>query len=178
MESVLEEVRTLVGTLRTASYTQREPLKERLIALSAGAVGAQVRDLLESMKRGELLEVQWEIEEVIDATAPKAAAPPPPAPVEPPKAEEPEDPNRPLTSKDLVMIYDDPRGLVLHKTKTGGDRWFATQFDPQTRQPQTFELHPEEIAQLKQTLAGSPHWVLGSGVITAPAAALGRPPGR
>jgi hypothetical protein len=76
------------------------------------------------------------------------------------------------------MIYDDPRGLVLHKTKTGGERWFATQFDPQTRQPQTFELHPEEIAQLKQTLAGSPHWVLGSGVITAPAAALGRPPGR
>lgn len=178
METVIEEVRTLVVALRAASYKQREPLKERLLVLAGGPFGAQVRDVLESLKRGELLEVQWEIEEVVDATSPKADVEAPPAPVEPPKVEEPEDPNRPLTSKDLVMIYDDPRGLVLHKTKTGPERWFATQFDPQTKQPQTFELHPEEIIQLKQTLAGSPHWVLGSGVITAPASALSRPPGR
>lgn len=178
MESVAEEVRTLVAALRAASYKDREPLKARLLVLAGGAQGAAVRDQLESLKRGELLEVQWEIEEVVDATAPKAAAPPakpapPPAPEEPP-----EDPNRPLTSKDLVMIYDDPRGLVLHKTKAGPERWFATQFDPRTKQPQTFELHPEEIAQLKQSLAGSPHWVLGSGVLTAPAGAIPRPPGR
>lgn len=178
----MEEVDGLLKQLRAASIAQREPLKQALIVLAGGSNGVRVREHLESAKRGELLEVQWEIEEVIDATAPKVAAPPKPV-VEEPVPEVP-DPNKPLTSKDLTLIYDDPRGLVLHKTKLGPERWFATQFDQRSGQPQTFELQQQEITQLKQQLAGSPHWVIGGGGLLAPGAApaaagpAARPPGR
>lgn len=168
----MELVTTLVAQLRSAPYKDRDGIKAELVAALAGADGKAVREALESAKRGELLEVQWEIEEVLEATAPPkpapAAAPPPPPP---PPPEPPEDPNRPLTAKDLTLVYDDPRGLLLHKSKVG-ERWFATQVDPQTRQPQTFELHPQEIAQLQKQLAGSPYWVLGA----SPIAATAKPP--
>lgn len=161
----MEEVDKLVDALRKASYTGREPIKQELLAIARGPNGAAVREHLEQVKRGELLEVQWEIEEVIEATAPKKAEPPK-QPEPPPAPEAPPDPNRPLTAKDLTVVYDDPRGLLLHKSKVG-DRWFATQFDQRSGQPQTFELHPQEIAQLKAQLAGSPYWVLGAGGVSA-----------
>ena len=181
----MEEVDRLVAALAKASYADRESIKAQLLELARGPSGAAVRDQLDSAKRGQLLEVQWEIEEVIDATAPKKAEPP--KKVEPPP-EPPPDPNRPLTAKDLVLVYDDPRGLLLHKSKVG-DRWFATQADPRTGQPQTFELHPQEIAQLRTQLKDSPYWVLGAGTAAAtpsvsPAATMpgargpGRPGGR
>jgi hypothetical protein len=50
----------------------------------------------------------------------------------------------------------------VHKSKVG-DRWFLTQIDPRTYQPQTFELRPEEVSQLKIQLQGSPFWVPGMG---------------
>lgn len=171
----MEEVDRLIAALRQASWDAREPIKQKLVALATGEGGAGVRDHLESVKRGELLEIQWEIEEVIDTAAPKKAEPP--KKVEPPPPEAPPDPNRPLTAKDLVLVYDDPRGLLLHKAKTG-DRWFATQADPRTGQPQTFELHPTEVAQLRQQLASSPYWVLGAGGVTSPIAGAGAPPAR
>lgn len=168
----MEEVDRLIEALRKAPWKEREAVKAQLVTLAQGEGGARVREHLEAAKRGELLEVQWEIEEVIEATAPKAAAPAAePAPAAAPEPEpEPADPNRPLSSKDLTLVYDDPRGLLLHKSKVG-DRWFATQFDQRTGQPQTFELHPQEIAQLKQQLSGSPYWVLGAGGLSAGAPA-------
>ena len=49
--------------------------------------------------------------------------------------------------------------------------------DLRTGQPQTFELHPQEIQQLKTQLAGSPYWVIGAGgVSAAPAPAPKGPP--
>lgn len=172
----MEEVDRLVARLRSASFKERDPIKEELLALARGPSGASVRDHLEAVRRGELLEVQWEIEEVLEATAPKKAeAPKAPEPPPPPPPEEKPDPNRPLTAKDLVVVYDDPRGLVLHKTKVG-DRWFATQFDPRTGQPMTFELSPPEIEQVKKQFAGSPYWVVGSGV-TPPAKPAPKPGG-
>ncbi len=171
----MDTVTALVARIRSASYSEREAIKEELLALVRGPGGAAAREALDSARKGELLEVQWEIEEVLELTAPpkpvEAAPPPPPPPEAPP------DPNAPLTSKDLVMVYDDPRGLVLHKSKVG-ERWFATQVDPNTRQPQTFELHPQEVTQLKQQLAGSPYWVLGGGgVASAIAPTVPRSPG-
>lgn len=166
----MHEVDQLIEALRKASYKEREPLKEQLIALAKGPNGAAVREHIEAAKRGEVLEVQWELEEVVEAAAPpkkeepKKAEPPPPPP------EAPADPNKPLTAKDLTLVYDDPRGLMLHKAKVG-DRWFATQFDPRTGQPQTFELHPQEIQQLKTQLQGSPYWVIGAGGVAAGGAA-------
>lgn len=158
----MELVNTLVSRLRAASYSEREGIKAEMLAAIRGPDGAAVREGLESARKGELLEVQWEIEEVLEQTAaPKPAAAPPPPPPEPPP-----DPNRPLTAKDLTLVYDDPRGLLIHKSKVG-ERWFATQVDPRTRQPQTFELHPEEVEGLKVKLAGSPYWVVGSGALDA-----------
>lgn len=178
----MEEVDRLVAALRQAPWDARDPIKQELQARASGPEGAKVREHLENVKRGELLEVQWEIEEVLEAVMPKKAEPPkkePPA--APPEA--PPDPNRPLTAKDLVLAYDDPRGLLLHKTKSGPERWFATQADPRTGQPQTFELHAQEIAQLKGQLANSPYWVIGaqggvSPIAAAPKPAPGKPPGR
>jgi hypothetical protein len=158
--------------LRRASVSEREAVKAALVELASGPEGASVREFLDSARRGELLEVQWEIEEILEAVTPKSPAPEPvasatPAPANPapaPAVEEPPAPGgaRSLSMRDLVMVYDDPRGLMLHTSKAG-DRWFATQADPYTGQPQTFELRPAEVTQLKAQLARSPYWVLGSG---------------
>jgi hypothetical protein len=144
-----------VAAIRTADDEAVAAAREALIALLRGPEGGLVREDLEVRARGELLEVQWELEEVLDLTAPKKAAPPAPKAPEPPPAE------KPLTQADLVPVYDDPRGLVLYKTRKG-DRWFATQVDPRTGQPQTFELMPHEVSQLQRQLAGSPYWLLGA----------------
>lgn len=161
MQEAQKLVETLIESLRKASYKEREPIKAQLTALASGTDGPVVRDAIDTLRRGELLEVQWDLEEVLEATAPKKPEEPKKAAVPPPPAEPPPDPNRPLTAKDLVVVYDDPRGLMLHKAKVG-ERWFATQFDQRTGQPQTFELQAAEIAPLKAQLAGSPYWVAGA----------------
>ncbi|MEZ4238942.1 MAG: hypothetical protein R3F59_22880 [Myxococcota bacterium] len=147
----------LIGALARASWKERDPIKAQLKERAEGFADRKgVLEHLEAAKRElEELEVRWEVDEVIEALTP------PPAPKEP-EPEEAADPNRPLTAADLNVVYDDPRGLVIHKTKVG-ERWFATQRDPRTGQPQTFELRPEEVSQLKTQLAGSPYWVLGAG---------------
>ena len=162
----MESVDTLINTLRAAPHDKRDSIKKDLVALALGENGSTVRDHLHSVKRGELLELQWEIDDVLEESAPPPVEPPasedPPEPSPEPatEAEQP-DPNAPLTAADLDLVYDDPRGLMLHKSKVG-DRWFATQVDPQTGQPQTFELHAHELEQLKSQLQGSPYWRLGS----------------
>ncbi len=161
-DRILESVHAQIVRIRGGDPDEVEAAKEALIALARGSDGAKVQDRLNELLKSELLEVQWEIEEVLETVAPPKAAPAPEAKAEAEAPEAPEDPNKPLTSADLNMVYDDPRGLMLHKTKKG-DRWFATQVDPTTRQPQTFELHPSEITQLKAQLAGSPYWLLGAG---------------
>lgn len=164
---ILAQVDALVATLRKTVDDDPEPVKAELQALADGPEGTAVRDHIGSIMGGELLPVQWELEEVLEATAPPPPAPPEPEPDAEEEAEAPaeeeaaeDDPDRPLTSADLNLVYDDPRGLMLHKTKKG-ERWFATQVDPRTGQPQTFELHPQEIAQLQSQLQGSPYWVIG-----------------
>ena len=147
-----ELVKQLVG----ASWKERDPIKAQIETLAASfADRTSVLEHLEAAQRSiRDLEVRWEIGEVVEKLTP----PPPPKPEEPPPAE---DKNKPLTAADLTVVYDDPRGLMLHKSKVG-ERWFATQRDPRTGQPQTFELRAEEIVQLKTQLAGSPYWVLGA----------------
>lgn len=148
----------LVQRLAAAGWKERDAIKAELIAVAGSIERGTAVARLEDLKKDLVLEVRWEIDEVIDALAPPPAAPEPESEPE----EEPEDPNRPLSAADLKLVYDDPRGFTLHKHKTA-DRWFATQRDPRTGQPQTFELHPQEIEQLKKQLTGSPYWVLGSG---------------
>lgn len=158
-DTVLKQVDALVAELRkTRDEDRKEAISQELIELALGERGGHVRDHLDMVRREELLEVQWILEDVLEAVTPKAPEPPP----EEAEPEEPEveDPNRPLTAADLTLVYDDPRGLMLYKSKKG-ERWFATQVDPRSGQPQTFELHPEEIAGLRTQLAGSPYWLVG-----------------
>lgn len=166
----MDAVDQLISALRDASLSERPALKAQLVAMATGEDGTTVREHLETIKRGELLELQWEIEDVLEESAPPAPAAPedPEATSEAQETEpttDPEsetaDPNAPLTAADLDMVYDDPRGFMLHKSKVG-DRWFATQVDPRTGQPQTFELHAHELEQIKGQLQGSPYWRIGS----------------
>ena len=166
----MQAVDTLIDELRKAAFDAREPIKSKLVALATGADGSLIREHLESVKRGELLELQWEIDDVLSESAPPPLEPKSDdsneaaeeaAPADPDPPEDEPDPNAPLTAADLDMVYDDPRGLMLHKSKVG-ERWFATQVDPRTGQPQTFELHAHELDQLKAQLQGSPFWRLGS----------------
>ena len=151
-EVFLEQLEALVTELRTADDDRIEAIKE--VLEEACRTHSEARSWLEFRSRSEVLPVQWEIEEVLEATAPKL--PPAPEPEPEPEPEPVED--RPLTAADLVLVYDDPRGLALHQTKDG-QRWFATQIDPQSRQPQTFELGPADISDVKMRFAGSPHWL-------------------
>lgn len=156
MAGLYDELDVLVAALAAASWKERDPIKERLAVLAETFPDRKgVLEHLEQAKRGiQDLEARWEVAEVIEKLTP------PPAP----KPEEPKAPdkNKPLSAADLNLVYDDPRGLMLHKTKVG-ERWFATQRDPRTGQPQTFELRAEEVSQLKMQLTGSPYWVAGAG---------------
>lgn len=158
-----EALSAIVDRLAAAAWRDRDAVKAELLA-AATALQHEfaVLDELESLKRGvDSLEVRWEIDEVIEVLTPE----PPPEPEEPQAEEEPEAEEAPpgqLTAADLDLVYDDPRGLILHKSKVG-ERWFATQRDPNTGQPQTFELHQQEIGQLMAQLKGSPYWVIGGG---------------
>jgi len=159
---MMEAIDALIANLRKAEPSGQATIKEELLTLARGDHGGQVREYLDNVRRGELLETQWIIEEVIDETTPAPVEPP-----TPPQAEAPEEPeaaaneNQRLTAADLELVYDDPNGLMLHKSRVG-NRWFATQVDPRTGQPQTFELHPSEIDQIKAQLNGSPYWLIGS----------------
>ena len=157
----MEAIDALIAQLRKAKHGDREPIKDQLLTLARGPQAGEVREYLEHRLKGEVLEVQWEIEEVLEATAPKKPEAPAKPEPEPEPEPEQEDPNRPLTQADLKLVYDDPRGLMLHKTKVG-NRWFVTQVDPRTGQPQTFELHAQEVQQIKTQLQGSPYWMLGA----------------
>ncbi len=167
MQEIEAQISAVVARMRGQDEDERAPLLEELVALCKGPKAEAARSHLEVVARGEVLEIQWELEEVLEATEPPKKEAPKAAPesnaTRPESELEPDDPNRTLTARDLDVVYDDPRGLVLHRTKDG-KRWFATQVDPRTRQPQTFELHPQEIEQIKAQLAGSPYWVLGSGL--------------
>ena len=164
----MENVDALIKQLRGANADQRAAIRGNLLELAKGEKGSEVREHLERAAKGEVLEVQWELEEVIDAVTPKKPAPSAPVAPEPPPPG-PEAKGR-LGPKDLVLVYDDPRGLMIHRTKPAPagtktpppTRWFLTQVDPRTSQPQTLELHPQEVEQLKAQLQGSPYWVLGA----------------
>lgn len=153
------KVDELLTRLKTADWKARDAIKAELLAecqAQPQTAWPGLREALDNAKKGFDLEVRWEIDEVIEAITP------PPASAAP-KEEEPKAEKKGLTAADLNLVYDDPRGLMLYKTKKPPERWFASQADPRTGQPQTFELHPQEITQLKAQLAGSPYWLLGSG---------------
>ncbi|MBW1880618.1 MAG: hypothetical protein JRI25_08205 [Deltaproteobacteria bacterium] len=151
----LQQIDLAIQRLRAVGWRERDAVRDQLIAVARESTDLEpVRAHLASVRPKLPLELRWEIDEVLDAIAP------PPEPEPEITEEEPAD--KPLSASDLNLVYDDPRGLMLHKSKVG-DRWFATQRDPNTGQPQTFELQTHEVQQLKGQLKGSPYWLIGSG---------------
>ncbi len=160
---MFEAIQALITELRKADPDRHDAILAELTELCSAAEGSTAREHIGRLMKGEVLTIQWDLEEIIEATAPKRRPPPEePKEAEPkePEPPPPPDPNQPLSQADVKLVYDDPRGLMLHRTHDG-KRWLATQVDPRTGQPQTFELHSSEIAQIKRQLQGSPYWVLG-----------------
>lgn len=148
----------IVAKLRSANWKERESvLAELKTAVEELGLTPSVQRYLEDAKKELPLEVRWDVDEVIDTFTVA-----PPETSEEPEENVEEDPNKPLSMSDLNVVYDDPRGLVVYKSKVG-ERWFASQPDPYTGQPRMFELGPAEVQSLKTQLAGSPYWVLGAG---------------
>jgi len=163
----VEHIDALISEIKTADDDRIEAIKALLITACSGEEGKRVREHIENDMKSLVLVIQWELEEVLEATAPTPPKAPEPEPQPEPDSEAAPEvadgpaEGAPLTAADLNMVYDDPRGLVLHRTKDG-KRWFATQVNPNTKAPQTFELHPQEIKQLQTDLAGSPYWQPGA----------------
>ena len=152
-------VEAIITRLSEAHWSERDAIREELLSMvKDNDVQVEVQDYLERRRKELPLEVRWEIDEVLETLIPE--------PEQTPEVEEteepPPEPEGQLSMSDLTMVYDDPRGLVLYRTKTG-DRWLASQANPNTGQPQMFELSSDEVGKLKEQLAGSPYWVLGSG---------------
>ena len=144
----MELIAKRIGELAQASTAEKKALVSELEQLCLGKGGDDAVNQIERIARSQILTVQWELEELIERVRP------PVAPLEPePEPEVDEKKNEP----DMRVVYNDPRGLVLH-CNSDESRWLITQIDPRTRMPQTFELPANEIPQIKLQLAGSPHW--------------------
>lgn len=154
MSDVQQVIDPIVARLKQADWKAREAIKDELLAV-AEAYGDRhaMERALEEAKKGLDLERRWDIDEVLESLKPA----PEPEPEEP----EDEDGEDAAGQPRMVLVYDDPRGLRLHRTEDG-TRWFATQPDPYTGQPQTFEVPPAQVAQLKAQLQGSPYWMIGA----------------
>jgi len=157
----MEELDALIAQLRNCPEAERAPIIEKLMEHARGERGDVAREHLARAARSEVLEIQWELEDLVEAASPAPPTPPaaepepepePEAEAEPEPEAEPEDPAQP------ILVYDDPRGLRLYKTHDG-ERWVALQVDPTTGQPRQMELLPEQVTALKTQLLGSPYWV-------------------
>jgi|WetSurMetagenome_2_1015567.scaffolds.fasta_scaffold638214_1 hypothetical protein len=166
----MEVIDDLIARMRVAdSEEDRTAIKAALESYIRNEGGVEARIALEKAARDEVLEIRWELEDVIDQVSP----PPPPAPKVPIEPEKPAPPPKtakserappagaPIPNEEPILVYDDPRGLLIHRTRDSA-HWYATQVDPRSGEPQTFELVPGEVSALKQQLAGSPYWVLGA----------------
>ena len=150
----MKAVDDLISRLRgTDDDDEREEIKSSLVALSDGIGRSQLREYVETALKEELLEVQWELEEVVEALSP-----PKPAAAEPEPEPEDDPTQRPLRPSELELVYNDPRGLRIFKSKVD-TRWVVSQIDPRVGQPVSYELPSEDVERIKMQLAGSPYWL-------------------
>jgi hypothetical protein len=152
----MELIETLIAQLRgTDDDDVRDEIKAQMVAFAQQNSKSDVRNYLERALKEELLEVQWEIEEVLESLAP----PKTPQPEQEQEPEPVDDPtSRALRPSEIELVYNDPRGLRLYKSKVD-ERWVVSQIDPRIGQPVTYELPGAEAEGIKAQLAGSPYWL-------------------
>lgn len=151
-EELDAHVHTLILEIRTDEDDRIENAKNKLLELAQQVGVRTLHSHLESIKRKEILTVQWEIEDVLEELIP---------PTKPePKEEEEDDPTkRPLRESELQMMAQVPQqGLVLFKSKVD-TRWVLMQIDPYTGQLMgKQELDNEKGEQIFNQMNQSPRF--------------------
>ena len=144
-----EQYKTLISELKTASVNRQDAICEELLAIGQSDP-ATAASLLTELVKFERLSIQWLIEEVVEQLVPPSEE----------SEEEVDDPStRPLRSSELELVYDDPRGIRLYRSKVD-DRWMLIQIDPQSGMPMQQELQAEQATPILRQLAGSPYWLV------------------
>ena len=129
---------------------QVELEKGHIIALAESYEAKEIAQILELRKPKELLPIQWELEEIIEALDPADTTP---------EEDDDDDPcQRRLRASELELVYSDPRGLQLFTSKVD-DRWVVMQMDPYTGGMTQKEIPGDQAEHIKRQLAGSPYWV-------------------
>ena len=73
MERVDAQIEELVKALKGLNEDDRAPLLEKITDLCRGPDGARARSHLESVARGQVLEIQWELEDSWPSTISRPA---------------------------------------------------------------------------------------------------------
>lgn len=150
-EELDAHVHTLILEIRTDEDDRIENAKNKLLELAQQVGVRTLHSHLESIKRKEILTVQWEIEDVLEELIP---------PTKPEPEEEEDDPTkRPLRESELQMMAQVPQqGLVLFKSKVD-TRWVLMQIDPYTGQLMgKQELDNEKGEQIFNQMNQSPRF--------------------
>ena len=146
-----EQIQAIVESFRSADDSQYESLRNQLVEIAQAYGVSNMVTFLESAKRAERLEVQWELEDVIDILEP-------PKQDKKPDDDEDDPAGRHLRMSELELVYNDPRGIRLFKSKVD-DRWMLMQLDPRSGQMMQQELNAEQGAHITSQLGGSPYWL-------------------
>ena len=125
IEELESTVQSLIEEIRSDDDDRIEGAKQQLLTLAQSSGLHTIYNMLESIKRSEVLVVQWEIQDILEELIPPDA----------PEEEEEDDPTkRPLRESELQMVAQVPQqGLVLFKSKVD-TRWVLMQIDPYTGQ--------------------------------------------
>ena len=139
-----EKILALIVGLRSDDDEQVEEAKNGLLSLAESAGKRAIFNRLESLKRSEVLTVQWEIEEVMEILIP---------PKEEKKEEETDDPSkRQLRLSELDLVAQHPQaGVALYKSKVDA-RWVFMQRDQYTGQMMRQDITAEQGEALLQRL--------------------------
>ena len=123
-EELEQYVNDMLIELRSDDDDRIETAKEQLLQLAPTVGIRTLHSHLESVKRSEMLVVQWEIQDVLETLIPPV--------VEEEKEDDPT--KRELRESELQMMAQVPQqGLVLFKSKVD-TRWVLMQIDPYTGQ--------------------------------------------
>ena len=125
IEELESTVQSLIEEIRSDDDERIEGAKQQLLNLAQTSGLHTIYNMLESIKRSEVLVVQWEIQDILEELIPPDA----------PEEEEEDDPTkRPLRESEIQMVAQVPQqGLVLFKSKVD-TRWVLMQIDPYTGQ--------------------------------------------
>ncbi len=148
LESIIQE---FLVDLRTEEDDKVSAITTKVLTLAETAGINTVHNHLDSIKKEEVLTVQWIIEDIMEELIP---------PTNEVEEEEEDDPTkRELRESELQMMAQVPQqGLVLFKSKVD-TRWVLMQIDPYTGQLMgKQELDDQKGQEIFQKMNGTPRF--------------------